>query len=222
MESSRLYALLRGTWEFARVIRSTTDPSFSVSGVATFVAAAAAAAASSAHAGGGAAQRSLRYTERGVMRQEQAAAPASLPPLPPMDVKAEHVWHFPPAEQPPGAGAACAAADPQAAATAHVHFADGRHFFTLALPELHCGQSSARFTHLCDPDTYTGSLLVEAPPGAACRLTLAWAISGPKKSTEIRTTFFKLPEERAGEAAGGGGGSGSGSGSGAAAAAAAT
>ena len=200
MESSRLFALLRGTWEFARAIRSTTDPCFAVHGVATFVASAA-----PPHPAPGAAQqqRSLRYTERGTMRQEQPA-PASLPPLPPMDVSAEHVWHFPPPSPPPPDGAA-PLGQQQPAATAHVHFADGRHFFTLELPELHCGRSSARFTHYCHPDTYTGSLDVDAAAGDACRLTLAWAISGPKKSTEILTTFLKLPEQP-GEPGGGAGG----------------
>ena len=201
MESSRLFALLRGSWEFARAIRSTSDPCFTVSGVATFVAALPGAAQ---HQQQQPQQRSLRYTERGTMRQEQPA-PASLPPLPPMDVSAEHVWHFPQPGPPPPGGAAPQEQQqqPQQPATAHVHFADGRHFFTLALPELHCGRSSARFTHYCHPDTYTGTLDVDAAAGAAaCRLTLAWAISGPKKSTEILTTFLKLPEQPGGGAGG--------------------
>lgn len=174
MESSKLFTLLRGTWEFARAIRSASDPCFSVTGLAQFVEASSPAGA-----------QALRYVERGTMQHEPHPAAAAAPLLPSMEVRAEHLWHFP--------AAATGSSSSSPAPTAHVHFADGRHFFTLALPPLAQGRSRAEFTHLCDPDTYVGSLDVEDSGGGA-RLQLCWRISGPKKCTEITTTLLRASQ----------------------------
>jgi hypothetical protein len=184
MEPSRLFTLLRGTWDFTRTIRSASDPSFLVTGLAQFL----------EH---GPPPAALRYTERGTMEPlpaSAAAAPPPPPPLPPMEVRAEHTWHFPP---PSGDAAA-----PPPPHTAHVHFADGRHFFTLALPPLEGGRGRADFSHYCDPDSYAGTLDVEARGAGAATLQLCWRISGPKKCTEITTTFRRRREEEEGGAAG--------------------
>ena len=165
MESTRLFALLRGSrWAFARAIQNlATAEAFSVTGAAAFEEVPEAPAR-------------LRYTEQGSMLQ---AHPDPAAQLPPMEVRAEHVWHF------------------DAAEAAAVFFADGRPFHTVPLPSLDAqGQSSAAFTHYCHPDTYEGALEFSAQ-----RMRLKWRITGPHKDMQIETLFSRGAE---GPAAGAG------------------
>ena len=160
MESTRLFALLRGSrWAFARAIQNlTTAEAFSVTGTATYEEVPGAPAR-------------LRYTEQGSMLPAAAQSP-------PMEVRAEHVWHF------------------DAAEAAAVFFADGRPFHTLPLPSLDAqGQCSATFTHYCHPDTYEGALEF-----SALRMRLKWRITGPRKNMQIDTLFSRGAEGLAGAA----------------------
>jgi hypothetical protein len=154
----------------------------------------------------------------------QQTSPASA--LPPMEVRTEHEWRFS-GEAPPSCAAAASgaaayrssSAAPALPATAHVFFADGRPFYSLALPALDVhGCTRASFSHLCDPDTYTGTLsLQEGVDSSQIRsdssssstvgssssssssgdssvhlpvsMELTWLVRGPKKQTEISTAF---------------------------------
>ena len=171
---SPLFTLLRGSWDFTRVILAARAEPLSVRGSAAFTPEGAA---------------SLRYTERGVL---QAAAAG-----PPLDVRAEHEWRFPPA------------AEPAAGDSASVYFPDGRFFHAVALPPpAAAGEREARFTHQCDPDTYEGSLALDA---GGARMRLRWRVTGPRKDSTIETHFVKRAEgagAAADEGRGGGGGGG--------------
>jgi hypothetical protein len=173
MESLKLFSLLRGTWDFVRTIRTFhgSPEIFHVTGVATFE------------------ERpgcTLRYLERGQMQQ---TSPASA--LPAMEVKTEHEWRFS-GEAPPSCAAAAsgaALAAPLLPATAHVFFADGRHFYSLALPaqDAH-GCTRAGFSHLCNPDTYTGTLSLQEGVNSSSSSSSSRCSSDSSSSTTTTST----------------------------------